>query len=94
MATLVQHQSADILARVNLFLGEGSVARLRIVQGPVASARGADAAAPLRRARARPLDAAAEAELAQSVQEAVDPKLRAALERLGRNVLGRAPPRR
>lgn len=93
MATLVQHQSADILARVNLFLGDGAVARLRIVQGPVASARGPDAAAPPRRPRVRPLDAAAEAELSQSVQEVVDPKLRVRLERLGRAVLGREPPR-
>ena len=94
MATLVQHQSADILARVNLFLGEGAVARLRIVQGPVAAARGADSAAAPRRARIRPLDAAAEAELSQSVQGAVDPKLRDGLQRLGRAVLGREPPRR
>ena len=89
MATLVQHQSPDILARVNLFLGEGAVARLRIVQGPVAAARGADPAGAPRRARVRPLDAAAEAELSQSVQGAVDPRLRTGLERLGRAVLGR-----
>ena len=92
MATLVQHQSADILARVNLFLGAGAVERLRIVQGPVAAAKGA-AASP-RRARVRPLDAAAEAELSQSVQGVADPKLRAQLEKLGRAVLGRQLPRR
>lgn len=92
MATLVQHQSPDILARVNLFLGEGAVARLRIVQGPVAAARGDPPGAP-RRARVRPLDAAAEAELSQSVQGAVDPRLRTGLERLGRAVLGREPPK-
>ncbi|WP_347342306.1 hypothetical protein [Brevundimonas albigilva] len=34
-ALLVQHQSEDILARVNLFLGEGAVGKLRIAQGPV-----------------------------------------------------------
>jgi hypothetical protein len=94
MATLVQHQSADILARVNLFLGEGAVERLRIVQGPVVAVRGAEAAAKPRRARARPLDAAAEAELSQSVEGAADPKLRTGLERLGRAVLGRDPSRR
>jgi hypothetical protein len=97
MATLVQHQSADILSRVNLYLGEGAVARLRIVQGPVA-ARAADAPAQAkaqaRRVRARPLDAAAEAELAQSVQGAKDARLRTGLERLGRAVLGREPDRR
>ncbi len=31
-ALLVQHQSADILARVNLFLGPGAVEKLRIAQ--------------------------------------------------------------
>ena len=34
-ALLVQHQSEDIIQRVNLFLGAGSVERLRIAQGPV-----------------------------------------------------------
>ena len=92
MATLVQHQSADILARVNLFLGEGAVARLRIVQGPVVAARSPEAAASSRRPRVHPLDAAAEAELSRSVQGAVDPKLREGLQRLGRAVLGREPP--
>ena len=42
-ATLIQHQAPDILARVNLFLGEGAVERLRIVQGPL---RGASPARP------------------------------------------------
>ena len=85
-ALLVQHQSADILARVNLFLGPGSVDKLRIAQGPVkplpttaASTRGA-------RRRIDPLDAAAEAELARSVEAAPD-ALKAALAGLGRAVL-------
>jgi WD40 repeat protein len=34
-AALVQHQAPEILSRVNLFLGAGSVGKLRIVQGPV-----------------------------------------------------------
>jgi hypothetical protein len=85
-ALLVQHQSADILARVNLFLGEGAVDKLRIAQGPVkplpapaASTRGA-------RRRFEPLDAGAEAELKQSIEPA-PPGLKAALEALGRAVL-------
>jgi hypothetical protein len=84
-ALLVQHQSADILARVNLFLGPGAVDKLRIAQGPVkplaiaASTKGA-------RRRFDPLDAAAEAELAKSVQAAPD-ALKAALSTLGRAVL-------
>lgn len=93
MAALIQHQSQDILARVNLYLGEGAVSRLRIVQGPVARGDGKPQAG-LRKMRARPLDAAAEAELSQSLQEAHDPKLRDGLAKLGRAVLGREPPRR
>ena len=34
-AALIQHQAPEILSRVNLFLGTGAVAKLRIVQGPV-----------------------------------------------------------
>lgn len=92
-ALLVQHQSADILARVNLFLGEGSVDKLRIAQGPVkplpvpaASTKGA-------RRRIAPLDAAAEAELARSVEGAPD-ALKAALAGLGRAVLSDEAKRR
>lgn len=94
LATLVQHQSADILARVNLYLGEGAVSRLRIVQGPVAPKPASGRPAKPRPARIRPLDAAVEAELSQSVQGAVDPDLRLELERLGRAVLGREGQRR
>ena len=74
------------MARVNLFLGAGTVDRLRIAQGPVkplpqiaASTRGA-------RRRIDPLDAAAEAALTQSV-EAAPEGLKAALANLGRAVL-------
>lgn len=92
-ALLVQHQSADILARVNLFLGPGAVDKLRIAQGPVkppaapaASTRGA-------RRRIEPLDAAAEADLAKSV-EAAPEGLKAALAALGRAVLSDQAKRR
>jgi len=85
-ALLVQHQSADILARVNLFLGPGAVDKLRIAQGPVkpppilaASTRGS-------RRRFDPLDAQAEAELTKSVAAAPD-LLKDALAQLGRAVL-------
>src|SRR5580704_9520311 len=43
-ATLIQHQAPELLMRVNLFLGPGSVERLRIVQGVVR--RAAIAAGP------------------------------------------------
>jgi hypothetical protein len=84
-ATLVQHQAPDILARVNLYLGAGSVGRLRIVQGPLRRAAQPEAR-PAPRPRG-PLDAAKEAELAQSLSGLPDGPLKEALARLGREVL-------
>jgi len=90
-ALLVQHQSEDIIQRVNLFLGAGSVERLRIAQGPVKPLPVAGAKA---RARGKmvlpPLPASVEAELATSVEDAPD-SLKAALRKLGRAVLSQPP---
>ena len=87
VAALVQHQAPLILDRLNLFLGPGSVAKLRIVQGPLSKA----SAAPPRPVAARrsraPLDAAAEQSLAEGLADAPDGPLKAALLRLGREVL-------
>ena len=87
VAALIQHQSADILARVNLTLGPGTVDRLRIVQGPVrppaASARPAPRTPP-------PLDAAQEAELAASLAGAPEGGLKIALLKLGREIARRS----
>ncbi len=85
-ALLVQHQSADILKRVNLFLGEGTVERLRIAQGPVKPLPAPAASTKGARRRIEPLDAGAEAELRQSVEAAPD-ALKVALANLGRAVL-------
>ena len=85
-ALLVQHQSEDILARVNLFLGAGSVDRLRIAQGPVKPPPDL-AAAPKRRPAAQPLSAHEEADLKAALDGAPD-SLKGPLERLGRAVLG------
>jgi hypothetical protein len=93
-AALIQHQAAEILARVNLFLGAGAVAKLRIVQGPVRvseTAQAAAKAAQARRLRARPLDAGAEAALESGLQPLPDGPLKGALRRLGREVLRREP---
>lgn len=88
-AALVQHQAPEILSRVNLYLGTGTVARLRIVQGPVrrAAAVTPAQAAKARRRKAAPLDAAQEAALAASLAEAPDGPLKDSLIRLGRAVL-------
>lgn len=86
-AALIQHQAPEIVARVNLFLGTGAVNKLRIVQGPLRDLAGAKAPPP--RKRLAPLDAGQEAALAQSLAEAPDGPLKAALLSLGRGVLRR-----
>jgi hypothetical protein len=92
-AALIQHQAPEILSRVNLFLGPGAVTKLRIVQGPVrAASSGASAPSPAAKARRRaPLDAAVEAELENGLADAPEGKLKAALLRLGREVLRNGP---
>ena len=89
-AALIQHQAPELLARVNLYLGEGQVTRLRIVQGrvkpPPALAAGTRAAQAKRR-RAQPLDAAEEASLEQGLAKAEEGPLKQALRKLGREVL-------
>jgi len=92
VAALIQHQAPEILARVNLVLGQGAVAKLRVVQGVIrrpAAAKSAAQGALARRRRAQPLDAAVEAELQAGLAGAEDEKLKAALLRLGREVLRR-----
>jgi hypothetical protein len=86
-ALLIQHQSAEIIERVNLFLGKGAVEKLRIAQGPV---RGlSDSPAAPRRAQApTPLPAEQEAALEKSVIDAPS-GLQQALIRLGRQVMRR-----
>ena len=86
-AALIQHQAPEIVARVNLFLGSGTVNKLRIVQGPLRNLTG-PATKPPRR-RTAPLDAAQEAELAKSLADAPDGPLKTALLSLGRGVLRR-----
>jgi hypothetical protein len=83
-AAIIQHQAHDILARVNVFLGPDAVQKLRIVQGPLHRQP-----EPPARRRAAPLDAAAEAKLAQGLAEAPEGKLKDALLALGRGVLKR-----
>lgn len=85
-ALLVQHQSAEILGRVNLFLGAGSVDKLRIAQGPIKPLSEATSR-PRHPSRPPPLPAEDEAALTRAVDAAPD-GLRTALQKLGRAVLG------
>ncbi|MFC7379033.1 DUF721 domain-containing protein [Brevundimonas sp. GCM10030266] len=85
-ALLVQHQSEEILQRVNLFLGPGAVDKLRIAQGPVKPLPDSPVAPKRKAATAAPLPAHQEAELKASLSDAPD-ALKDVLEKLGRAVL-------
>lgn len=84
-AAIVQHQAPEILQRVSLLLGEGTIGKLRIVQGPV-RAHATRPQAKRRRHRG-PLDAAAEKTLAEGLKDQPDGKLKDALTSLGREIL-------
>ena len=88
-AALIQHQVPQIIARLDLVLGKGAVTRLRIVQGPVRNAAAAAKPPPRRKA---PLDAGTEAALAKDLAAAPEGPLKAALLKLGREVLRHAGP--
>ncbi|MCW2308230.1 DUF721 domain-containing protein [Rhodobium gokarnense] len=81
-ALLLQHELPQILERINGFLGWRAVDRVRIVQRPLARRDAPKTKAP------GPLDANAEAALAESLEGIDDDALRAALDRLGRATLG------
>jgi len=78
----VQHETTEIIGRVNAFLGFGAVGRVKIVQKPVA-------AAELRRKPSlRPLSAGEQGRIASAVSPITDDGLRESLERLGRSIAG------
>jgi len=84
-APLLQMQAEHMRARINACYGYAAIARIRLVQtSPAALAR---AEAPPPPPGPTPADAARAADLAASVR---DPDLRAALSRLGANVLARS----
>ncbi|HRP78405.1 MAG TPA: DUF721 domain-containing protein [Aquamicrobium sp.] len=83
MAALhLQHQTGEVIARVNAFLGFAAVGRLKIVQKPVAAPQ-------KRRPRQHSLSGAQAARLDGLVSEIEDDGLREALARLGRSVMGK-----
>jgi len=78
----LQHETGEVVGRVNSFLGFPAIGRVRIVQKPVRQA-------PVRlRPALRPLTHAEKAGLAATVEGIEDAGLREALERLGTSVLG------
>ena len=78
----VQHETGEIISRVNAFLGFSAIGRIRIVQKPVDSG-------PQKPKRSlRPLSDAEKRWVAGSVAKIEDEGLRASLERLGATILG------
>lgn len=83
----IQHQTGEVIGRVNAFLGFPAVGGIRIVQKPVA-------AVPERRKPSlRPLSHAERKSLAGKLADIEDEALRASLERLGETVLGSRGPK-
>lgn len=83
-ATVLQHEKARVIERINGHFGYRAVKDLKIVQAPL----------PLRQRKPRPpprpLDPAEERDLDALLAGVTDPDLRATLERLGRAIRGRS----
>ncbi|BCH18261.1 MULTISPECIES: DUF721 domain-containing protein [unclassified Mesorhizobium] len=83
MAALhLQHETGEIINRVNAFLGFNAIGRIRIVQKPVTVDKGR------LKPSLRPLTAAEKVKLSGAVGMIEDDGLRASLERLGATILG------
>lgn len=78
----IQHETGEIIARANAFLGFGAIGRIRIVQKPVRVAE------VRKRPKPRALSELETAKLASTVSGVEDEALRAALARLGATVVG------
>ncbi|MEO3386087.1 DUF721 domain-containing protein [Mesorhizobium sp. CAU 1741] len=76
----VQHETGEIISRVNAFLGFAAVGRVKIVQKQVDNA-------PKARPKLRALTGGEEAKLGTMVEAIEDDGLREALARLGRSVM-------
>lgn len=76
----IQHQTTEITARINGFLGYGAIGRVRIVQKPVS-------AAPVARRKKRVVTSEEQQKIAGAVAGIDDDELREALHRLGASVV-------
>jgi hypothetical protein len=83
----LQHETGEIIGRVNAFLGFSAVGRIRIVQKPVAPAPSRQKPAP------RVLSPEEKSRLAKTVGKIEDDDLRASLERLGATIVGTRKPK-
>jgi len=82
----IQHRAPLVIERINLFFGRGVVERLALVQGPL------PLPPPAMREPTRPLARSDEAALEYQLNAVADPELRAALDRLGRSIIGASKP--
>ncbi|TDH38705.1 DUF721 domain-containing protein [Pseudohoeflea suaedae] len=80
-AVFLMHEERQLVSRVNAFFGFAAVDRIRFVQKPVRQPSQKPPEPKLDRLQKRKLD--------DILDEVEDPKLRAALERLGTGVLAR-----
>jgi hypothetical protein len=78
----LQHQTGEIIGRVNAFLGFNAIGRIRILQKPLTRQHGEPRPTP------RALSVPEQARLAHVVAPVEDEGLRASLERLGATILG------
>lgn len=84
-AMAMQHQTGEVIARINAFLGFAAIGRIKIIQKPVRLPE-----KPKPRAL-RPLTGPEEKSLHAQLEGIESETLRRALERLGRGVLGEKP---
>ncbi len=84
MATELQHMEPVLIERINAFFGYKAVSRLRIIQAPLPPRQEHNQTEP------PPLSDAQEKDLGEKLQSVDDPDLRAALDTLGRKVIGKA----
>ena len=78
----LQHETGEIIGRVNAFLGFSAIGRIRIVQKPMTSYSAVPKQAP------RALSPEEKSRLARTVGKIEDDDLRASLERLGATIVG------
>lgn len=86
-ALYLQHETGEIIARVNAFLGFSAIGRIRIVQKPMTDKT------PKPRPRLRALSQDEKTKLAGTVRKIDNEGLRASLERLGATILGAGRPK-
>ncbi|KAA0972502.1 DUF721 domain-containing protein [Aureimonas fodinaquatilis] len=84
----LQHESNELVQRINAAFGYHAVNRVKIVQKPV------HITPPNRKLKMRPLNAQDHDFIQQATQSIENPRLKAALERYGETILGRNQPKK